>query len=118
MNQVKITKRTAFIIRVLHTTVWVIVVAAIFYALYAAIVNRLNIYLWISWIIIAIEIIALVANKMICPFTTLYIKHTGSWKMGDDILIPRWMARYNAQIFTPPLVAALIILIYRLVQMR
>ena len=42
-------------------------------------------------------------------------KYLDGWKMGDDIYLPKWLAKYNREIFTPPLLIGLIIVIFRVI---
>ena len=103
-------------IKATHTIIWCIMCIAIFYTIYAGIMNKIDIYLWISVGLIIGEITALALNNWVCPLTSMAKKYLEEWDLGDDIYLPRWIARYNREIFTPPLVLGLVIVIFRLIK--
>jgi hypothetical protein len=102
------------IIRLIHTIIWLIIVIAILFTLYAGLLGINNLYLAFALGLIGLEIGALVLNNWECPLTTLAKKYLDQYEIGSDIYLPRFIAKYNRQIFTPPLVLALILVTVRL----
>lgn len=87
-------------IKALHTIIWVIMVTAILYILYAGIVNKFNLWLYISIGLILLETITLAINKWSCPLTPIARKYTKDRKDNFDIYLPEWLTRHNKTIFT------------------
>lgn len=84
--------------------------------LYAAIMNKLDYWLWIGYGLFILEGITLVAFKFFCPLTTMARKYSDSTKANFDIYLPVWLAKYNKQIYTSILVIIIIITIYQLLK--
>lgn len=103
------------LIKIIHSLIWAIMVAAILYTVYAGITDNLNIYLWMSIGLIIFEGIVLLINKGSCPLTVVARKVKKDYKEGDDIYLPRWLARNNKLIFTSIFIIGLLIVVYRLI---
>ncbi len=104
-----------FLLKLLHTVIWIFFVGVIFYILYSGITNRINIYTWISIGLIVGEGLTLVLFKMFCPITVLARKYSDSDKDNFDIFLPNWLARHNKIIFTSIYVVGVIIVLLRVV---
>ncbi len=88
-------------IKILHTLIWAIMVSAVFYIFYAGVTNTFNKTLWIALLLMGLEIIALLLNKWICPFTTLAKKYTDDYEKNNfDIYLPAWLAGNNKSFFS------------------
>jgi hypothetical protein len=68
--------------------------------LYAVIINKFDLWLWIGYGLFALEGITLLAFKFFCPLTILARKYSDSSKENFDIYLPRWLARHNKVIYT------------------
>ena len=112
MNSV--TKLT--IIKIIHTLIWVFFNAVIFYMLYAVVVNKLDIWLWMGYGLFILEGVVLLLFKFFCPLTVLARKYSDSTKHNFDIYIPNWLAKYNKLIYTSILGVIFIITIYQLLK--
>ncbi len=108
-NETKLT-----IIKIIHTGVWLFFNVVIFYMLYAVIVNKLDIWLWIGYGLFALETITLLAFKFFCPLTIIARKYSDSTKANFDIYLPHWLAKYNKLIYTSILVIIIILTVYQL----
>ncbi|WP_318503005.1 hypothetical protein [Bacillus sp. T3] len=106
-------KNNLFYIKLVHTIIWVFYVTAIFYILYSGIFNRINLYTWIAIGLVIFEGLVLVVFKGKCPFTILGYKYADNPKVGFDIYLPQWLAKYNKLIFTTIFVVGTIIVLYR-----
>ncbi len=89
-----------FYIKLLHTIIWFFYVCVIGYVLYAALVNRIDIYLWTAIGLVVFEGFVLLCFKGKCPLTVVGARYTENHEVGFDIFIPQWLARHNKLIFT------------------
>ena len=105
-----------FIIKTIHTLIWLFFNVVIFYMLYAVIVDKIDIWLWIGYGLIALEGLTLLAFKFFCPLTILARKYSDSTKDNFDIYLPNWLAKYTKVIYTSIVVVIAIITIIRLIQ--
>lgn len=87
-------------IRIVHTLVWILFNVVIFYMLYAVIVNKIDIWLWVCYGLIFAEGLTLLLFKMYCPLTVWARKYSDSSKENFDIYLPNWLAKYNKLIYT------------------
>lgn len=102
-------------IKTMHTVIWLFFNVVIFYLLYAAIANKIDIWAWICIGLVLTEGLVLLAFKMFCPLTVIARKHSDSTKENFDIFLPNWLAKYNKLIYTTIFCIAVIIVVYRLV---
>ena len=108
-NETKLT-----IIRIIHTMIWLFFNVVIFYMLYAAITNKLDIWLWIGYGLFILEGIILLLFKFFCPLTVMARKYSDSTKANFDIYLPHWLAKYNKLIYTSILAVIMLITIFLL----
>ncbi len=104
------------IIKTIHTLVWLFFNFVIFYMLYAVIVNKLDVWLWIGYGLVILEGITLLVFKFFCPLTIIARKYSDSTKANFDIYLPNWLAKYNKPIYTTILGIIAIITIYQLLK--
>lgn len=88
------------IIKIIHTLIWIFFNFVIFYMLYAAISNKLDLWLWIGYGLFILEGIVLLVFKFFCPLTIIARKYSKSTKENFDIYLPNWLAKYNKLIYT------------------
>jgi len=103
-------------IKFIHTLIWVFFNFVIFYMLYAAIVNKLDVWLWLGYGLIILEGIILLIFKSFCPVTILARKYSDSTKENFDIYLPEWLAKYNKLIYTLILIVVIFITVYQLIK--
>ncbi|MEO6166173.1 MAG: hypothetical protein ABIO46_14320 [Chitinophagales bacterium] len=103
------------LVRIIHTAVWVFMVAVLIYIYYAVISNKVDYWLWICFGIIFAECIVLVIFRMSCPLTLIARKFSASTKENFDIYLPNWLARHNKLIFTILMVLIIGVLAFRLI---
>lgn len=109
------TNQKLILVKILHTTIWVFFNVVIFYLLYAVIVNRIDIWVWICIGLRGLEGLTLLIFKSICPVTLMARKYSDSENDNFDIYLPNWLAKYNKIIYTSIVLVAIVILIYRLI---
>ncbi len=102
------------IIKIVHTIIWLFFNVVIFYLLYAAIVNKIDIWVWICIGLVVFEGLVLLAFKMFCPLTVMARKYSDSTKDNFDIFLPNWLAKHNKLIYTSIFGVAIVILLFRL----
>lgn len=101
------------LIKLIHTLVWVFFNVVLFYLLYAAIIGKIDKWIWIGLSLIAFEIIILLVFRMMCPLTLIARKYSDSTKDNFDIYLPNWLARHNKLIYSIILGIILVILFFR-----
>jgi len=82
-------------IKIIHTAIWLFMNVVIFYLLYEAITNKIDLWVWSCFGIIALEGIVLLIFRGVCPLTLVARKYSDSSKDNFDIYLPNWLARYN-----------------------
>mgnify|MGYP001269001373 FL=1 len=102
------------LVKLLHTAIWVFFNVVIFYLLYAVIVNKIDIWVWICLGLIGLEVIILLVFRSVCPVTLLAERYSDSDRANFDIYLPHWLAKYNKRIYSVIVLIALVILVYRL----
>ncbi|HMT12679.1 MAG TPA: hypothetical protein PKA39_13770 [Ignavibacteria bacterium] len=98
----------------MHTAIWIFFNIVIFYLLYAVVVNKIDIWVWISLGLIGIETLILLVFKRVCPVTLLAKRYSDSERANFDIYLPHWLAKYNQPIYSSIVMLAILILFYRL----
>ena len=88
------------LIRLIHTAVWCVFAAAVFYILYAGIFDRVNMLVWFCVGLVFIEAIILLRCGWKCPLTLIAKKYTNNHYIGFDIFLPAWLAKNNKTIFS------------------
>ncbi|MCK6693510.1 MAG: hypothetical protein L6Q97_15620 [Thermoanaerobaculia bacterium] len=101
-------------IKSLHTLIWVFYNIVIFYLLYAVIVNKIDVWVWVCIGLVCLEGIVLAIYRMKCPLTIVAEKYSDSDRANFDIYLPHWLAKYNKEIYTSIFSASILILFYRL----
>jgi len=101
-------------LKVIHTAIWVFFNVLIFYALYAVIADKIDIWVWLCLAAVAAEGIVLLVFNRFCPITLAARKYSSSDKANFDIYLPNWLAKYNKLIYTSIVCVVVVILIYRL----
>lgn len=103
------------IVRSIHTAIWIFFNVVIFYLLYAVILNKIDVWVWIGLSLFLIEGIILLIFNMKCPLTIIARKYSSSAKDNFDIYLPNWLAKHNKTIYITILALIIMILIYQLV---
>lgn len=107
--------KTLVLIKIVHTLIWVFFNLVIGYLLYATIIDKIDIWVWIGLGLIFIEGLVLLIFKLKCPLTIVARRYSNSTNANFDIYLPNWLARYNKEIYTSILLIILAILAYRIV---
>lgn len=108
-NETKLT-----MIKIIHTAIWIFFNFVIFYMLYAALENKLDIWLWIGYGFVFLEGLTLLTFKFHCPLNLLARKYSNSTRNNFDIYLPSWLAKYTKLIYTTIFTIIVIITIYQI----
>ncbi|MDF2840306.1 MAG: hypothetical protein K0Q99_1078 [Clostridia bacterium] len=103
-----------FYLKLVHTIIWAFYVFIIGYILYAGIINKIDIYLFLAIGAVLLEGVILMIYKWRCPLTVWGYKYTEDREVGFDIFLPKWLAKNNKAIFTTIFVIGVLITIYRM----
>ncbi|WP_040473949.1 hypothetical protein [Flavobacterium frigoris] len=109
-------KTKLVLIKILHTLIWVVFNFVIFYMLYAVIINKVDIWLWIGYALIVLEGIILLIFKFFCPLTIIARKYSDSTKDNFDIYLPNWLAKYNKRIYSRIMILIIILTIFQVIK--
>lgn len=85
-NETKLT-----LIKIVHTAIWVFFNFVIFYMLYAAIANKLDIWLWIGYGFVFLEGAILLTFRFVYPLTLIARKYSNSIMDNFAIYLPTWV---------------------------
>jgi hypothetical protein len=115
INQME-SKTKLTIIKITHTAIWIFFNFVIFYMLYAAISNKLDIWLWIGYGFVFLEGLTLLTFKFHCPLNLMARKYTSSTNANFDIYLPSWLAKYTKLIYTTIFGIISLITIYQILK--
>ena len=90
--------RKIFAVKLVHSVIFLFMVACLVYILYCAITGRYDWTLLIALIAISIEGLVLLVNHGQCPFTGLARKYGDPNGSVTDIFLPMWCARHTFKI--------------------
>lgn len=112
-NETKLT-----LIKIVHTAIWIFFNFVIFYMLYAAIANKLDIWLWLGYGFVSLEGLTLLICRFVCPLTLIARKYSSSTQDNFAIYLPNWLSKYTFSIYTTICAIVLIITIYQLLNQQ
>jgi hypothetical protein len=90
--------RALIVVKALHTLVWALFAGCIVAIPVAALLGR-HAAAAVLAVIVAAEVIVLVANGFRCPLTAVAARYTDDRRANFDIYLPEWLARHNQAIF-------------------
>ena len=100
-------------VKALHSAIFIVMVAAIAYVLYAGIADRDG---WLAIIAISLpaaEGVVYFDNRMRCPLTDLAEQLGADRGAVTDMFMPRVLADRTFEIFTPLYLAGCALMVYR-----
>ena len=97
-----------FVIKFIHSVIFIFMVACLFYILYCAIARRYDWTLLVALGAIFMEGLALLLNRWRCPLTTLAEKCGAANGAVTDIFLPEWLTKHTFKISTVLLIIELI----------
>ncbi len=108
-------KETHKLIRVklLHTVIWAVMVAAIFFILYSGWSGKISSLTYAAFGLMVLEGVALWIGGGACPLTPIARQYSDDKKDNFDIYLPEWLARYNKEIFGALLIMGTALVLWR-----
>jgi len=111
-------KTKLMLIKIVHTAIWIFFNVVILYMLYAAIANKLDIWLWIGYGFVSLEGLTLLTFRFVCPLTLIARNYSNSTKDNFAIYLPNWLSKYTFLIYTTICAIVLIITIYQILNQQ
>lgn len=86
-------------IKLVHTCVWAVLVAAILALPVCGWVGRFDFVVAIT-VLIGLEGLVLALNRGACPLTSIAARYTDDRRPNFDIYLPLWLAEHNKTVFS------------------
>ncbi|HTN53694.1 MAG TPA: hypothetical protein VML50_14895 [Anaeromyxobacter sp.] len=86
------------LVKGLHTAVWAFFAGCIVALPAVALAGELRLAAWLAGAVL-VEVAVLAANRWRCPLTGIAARYTDDRGDSFDVYLPRWLARYNKQVF-------------------
>lgn len=102
-------------VKVMHTVIWAVMVAAIFYILYSGWSGEISSLTYAAIGLHVVEATVLLVNNWVCPLTPMARKYSNSDNANFDIYLPEILAKYNKEIFGTLLVVGVVMVVCRLI---
>jgi hypothetical protein len=101
-------------IRILHTIIFLVMVVAIGYVVYAGVLGTFNpTLLVIALVLVTIECAVFVGNGCKCPLTTVAMSVAGGEAANYSPMVPTALGRYTPTIFGTIFILGLVLLLIR-----
>jgi hypothetical protein len=101
------------LIRSLHTTIYLVMVAAIAVVWHAALTGRFGPALWTALALLAVESAVFLGNGRRCPLTALAVRYGAEKGYAFDTFLPERATRYTFRVFGTLMVLGLVLLALR-----
>jgi hypothetical protein len=101
-------------IKTVHTAIYAVMVAAIFYVIYCGITGTLNVLLAVSIGLVGLEGAVFFGNGRKCPLTALAKQYGDPKGYVGDVFLPEWLAQRTFSVFTSMFVVGLLLVVLRL----
>lgn len=95
----QIENKTAFTIKTVHLTLFILMIVSLFYTLYCAIAGIYNWILLAAMIMILIDGASIALNRGRCPLTTLAERHGAENGAVTHLIMGSWASRYVFKFF-------------------
>ena len=105
-------------IKIHHTAIYAVMVAAIFFTLYCGITGTVNVMLWASIGLICLEGVVFFGNGRRCPLTNLAKKYGDPKGYVGDLFCPEWLSRRTFSVFTTLFLIGVVLVGIRLIWAR
>jgi len=92
-------KKALQLVRVVHTLIYAVMVAAIGVLLFSGSTGYSGAWLWISLGLVTAEGIVFFGNRMRCPLTALAVRYGAEKGHAFDTLLPERFTRYTFRFF-------------------
>ncbi len=114
MTTNKQASRRLFLIKAIHTLIWLVLGSAVLYVLWSGLSGNINRWSWICVLAIIVEGGILLLFRGSCPLTVVARKYSSSTKANFDIFLPELLAKYNQLLFGTLFTLGLLLMLLRL----
>lgn len=102
-----------FLVRAVHSVIYVIMATAVFLVLYAGVTGATGPWLWAALGLVAIEIVVFAGSGMKCPLTAIVARYSGERPQVSDTFFPERCTRHTLRVFGPLIGLGLLLLAIR-----
>lgn len=102
--------RILALVRGVHSTVYIMMVASIFLLLYAGATGYVGLWLWVALGLLAVETVAFAVNGLKCPLTALAVRYGAATGYAFDTMLTERTIRYTFRFFSVLMVIGLVLL--------
>jgi hypothetical protein len=103
-----------FLLKFIHTVIWVFYNIVIFYMLFAVLSGKLDARLWICYALVALEGLILLWFRWTCPITIVARRYSADTVDNFDIFLPNWLAKHTKTIYSVLVAVIIVLTVYRL----
>jgi hypothetical protein len=101
------------VVRGVHTTIYLVMVAAIFVLLFAALTAYSGFWLWASLGLLVVESVVFAGNGFRCPLTAIAVHHGAEKGYAFDTFLPESVTRHTFRFFGSLMAVGLLLLVLR-----
>lgn len=105
--------RILALVRGVHSTVYITMVASIFLLLYAGATGYVGPWLWVALGLLAIEAAVFAVNGLKCPLTVLAVRYGATAGYAFDTILTERTIRYTFRFFSGLMVIGPVLLALR-----
>lgn len=105
--------RILALVRGVHSTIYIMMVASIFLLLYAGATGYLGPWLWFALGLLAVEAIVFAVNGLKCPLTALAVRYGATTGYAFDTILTERTIRFTFRFFSGLMVISLVLLALR-----
>ncbi len=98
-----------WIVRGLHTAIYIVMSAACFAVLYAGISGQSGVWLHVALALVAIEVVVFVGFGLKCPLTAVAVRYGARPDGPYDTFFPERCTRHTFRVFGPLITLGLIL---------
>jgi hypothetical protein len=100
-------------VRAAHTAVYLVMAAATFFVLYAALAGVHGQWLWISLGLLTVESAVFLGNGLKCPLSAVAVRYGAGEGPLFDTFLPERITRHTFQVFGPLILVGVLLLAVR-----
>jgi len=105
--------RKLWLVRAVHTAIYVVMSAACFALLYAGLTGASGPWLWAALGLVAVECVVFIGSGMKCPLTAVAVRWGATPQGGYDTFFPERITRHTLAVFGPMIAISLALLVLR-----
>ncbi len=105
--------RKLVLVRIGHTVVYMVMVAAVFVLLYAGATGYAGRWLWVALALLGCETVVFLGNGARCPLTDLAVRYGAETGYAFDSFLPERVTRYTFRFFGSLMGLGLVLLALR-----